>query len=605
MYKSNVILSNVQNRFIYNKGINKMTLIENKVNEIVKEAFEKAGYNEELLGIKPSTHADFQCNDALPLAKRVGKNPREIATSVVEFLNESPIIESTEIAGPGFINITLTNDFLSNIVEKISADDKHGFVKTDGKKVVVLDYCGPNLAKELHVGHFRSVIGESSKKIEQFCGNDTIADNHVGDWGTPIGKIIEELKIEQPDLPYFDKNITSGYPKESPVTVTELGELYVRANIHCKEDEEAATKARIATAELQGGRPGYRALWQHFVDVSIDDLKSLLEKIGVKHDIWEGESLAQDILDNGLIEILEPYTEISEGAKVISLTEFETNKPLPPAIIVKRDGGYTYHSSDIATIYRRINHYHADEILYFIDTRQTLHLEQVFLACQKAKLVDKNYPMSFCNFGTINGTDGKPFKTRDGGVMTLRNFVDLAYKKAKSILPEAGEEYSEEEIEKLARQISIGALKFNDMKNPRTSDYIFDIDTALSFEGKTGPYMQYAVARINSILEKAEDNNAGKIKISAPEERALSLQIDSFAKAVAKAYEDKDPYFIADYAYELAKSFSSFYTSCPIINADSEEEKISRLALAKCVREILITSLGLLGIECPYKMLRR
>lgn len=583
-----------------------MTLIENKVNTIVKSAFEKAGYNDELLGVKPSTHADFQCNDALPLAKKAGKNPREIANAIVENLRDNDVIESAEIAGPGFINLTLKNDFLSSAVEKIDADEKHGFVKSDDTKTVVLDYCSPNLAKELHVGHLRSGIGESVKRIEQFCGNKTIADNHLGDWGTPLGKIICELKIEQPELIYFDESITDGYPAESPIDVKELGLLYVRANIHCKEDEAAAKQARLATAELQGGRPGYRALWQHFVDISIDDLKHILDKLDITHDIWEGESMAQDILDNYLMEQIEPHTEMDQGAKIISLKEFETNKTLPPVLVVKSDGGYTYHSSDLAALHRKINFYKAEEILFFTDERQRLHFEQLSFAAQKTKIIKDKNPIVFCGFGTINGKNGKPFATRDGGVATLRSLIDGAFNKAKNILPEANEEYSEEEINKLAKQISAGALKFNDMKSPRASDYVFDMDAAMSFEGKTGPYMQYAVARINSILEKAGGfDSESKINIAEKEERSLALKIDAFAKAVSKAYEAKDPYFIADYSYELAKSFSSFYTACPILNADNEEVKLSRLHLAKCVREILITSLGLLGIECPYKMLRR
>ncbi|MCV6599135.1 MAG: arginine--tRNA ligase [Alphaproteobacteria bacterium] len=582
-----------------------MTLIENKINEVIKTAFEKAGFNEDLLGVKPSTHADFQCNDALPLAKKAGRNPREIASEIVENLKNSDVIESAEIAGPGFINLTLKNYFLSSVVEQIDSDKKHGFVKYDAKQTVMLDYCSPNLAKELHVGHLRSVIGESVKKIEQFCGNETIADNHLGDWGTPLGKIICELEIEQPELCYFDKNKTEDYPEESPLTVEELGALYVRANLRCKEDEEAATKARIATAELQGGRAGYRALWKHFVNISINDLKQLLSRLDISFDVWEGESMAQDILDNYLMAELEPYTEMDSGAKIISLKEFETNKTLPPVLIVKTDGGYTYHSSDLAALHRRINHYKADKVLYFMDARQSLHMEQISLAAKKSKIIKENNPIVFCGFGTVNGKNGKPFATRDGGVATLRSLIEEAFNKAKDILPKAGAEHSEEEINTLAKQISVGALKFNDMKNPRTSDYVFDMDAILSFEGKTGPYMQYAIARINSILDKAEGLALdSKIVIKEKEERALSIQIDAFAKAVSKAYENKDPYFIADYSYELAKSFSSFYTACPILNNENEEEKLSRLHLAKTVREILITSLGLLGIESPYKMLR-
>jgi arginyl-tRNA synthetase len=548
-----------------------MSIIEQNINIEITNAFNEIGYYDELLGIKTSQHADYQCNDSLAVAKKIKKNPREIAKIISEKIVRSHMIESAEVAGPGFINITVTNEFLTQTVKQIRQHQKYGFEKEDEKKKVFLDYGGPNIAKILHVGHLRSaVIGESLKRIEIFCGNETQCDIHLGDWGTPMGKCIYELSIEEPTLPYFDSNKVDNFPDKSPVDVVKLGQLYVNGNKRCQEDENAAKQARLITSELQKGNPGYMALWRHFRNISIQDIKGLMNDLDVYLDLWNGESNAQEILDNDLMQKIMPSTEMSDGARIISLNEFEKTKKIPPAIIVKSDGGYTYHSSDIADIYRRTTFYNADEIIYCIDNRQSLHFEQIVLASIKANIINEDYPILHAGFGTVNGKDGKPYKTRDGGIASLRSLIDAAFNKAIEMFPEPSNTEEEKEIRKLAKQVSVAALKFNDLKNPRMSDYTFDMDTAMSFEGKTGPYMQYAVARINSIFEKAgvtEDeleNTDSCIKDN--HEREIAIHLDGFSKAVKQAYIKKDAVYIADYAYELAKAFSSFYTECSIYN---------------------------------------
>jgi arginyl-tRNA synthetase len=477
-------------------------------------------------------------------------------------------------------------------------------------KSVILDFGGPNVAKALHVGHLRSaVIGESVRRIENFVGNKVISDVHLGDWGTPMGMIITGIKRKYPDLDFFEEGKIDGFSTECPIDVQELTEIYKEANIIGKEDEEFKEEARIATAKLQAGHPGYRALWKLFLKISVDDVKKIFDSLDAHFDLWWGESDAhQSALDMIEIAKKEKIAVIDDGALVIWLDENDNNKPNPPLIIEKSSGGFGYATTDIATIKMRAEQFNADEIIYFTDKRQSFYFEQVFKAASKFEFA-KNVKARHVGFGTVNGKDGKPFKTRDGGVMNLSDLIELSKDKVRESMPTAAEVegYDEAYIENLVNQVAIAAIKFQDLKNNIASGYVFEVDDFAKFEGKTGPYIQYAVARINSVLKKAAENSVkeGDVVVTNKEERDLLLKISQYSNAIYKAYEDKEPSIISDYTYSLAQSFSSFYNASSILKAESEEVANSRYAICRIVKDILTILLDLLGIEAPEVMLKK
>ncbi len=576
----------------------KLTL-EDKLNNVLQQIFAKLELDTKFATVKVSDRADlsdFQCNGALAVAKMARKNPREIATLVVEELKNSPEVANVSVDGPGFINIKLNDEFIATTMDKMAEDENLGCGKVENPHKVVLDYGGPNAAKEMHVGHLRSgVIGECIQRIEKFVGNEVVSDVHLGDWGTQMGMIMSEIIRADGDL-----------SKVPTYDIAQITAFYKQANIRCKEDEAAKEVARKITAEMQCGNPEYRKAWQHLRKESVKAIKDNYDALDVNFDLWWGESDAHEA-GGDVVKLAreKSISEVDEGAEIIRLEEGK--KPKPPVILVKSDGGYTYHTTDIGTIKRRVEELGAEEIIYFTDNRQTLHFEQVFECVDKLGLAP-NVNLKHIVFGTVNGADGKPFKTRDGGVMNLETLIEMSKDKVRQSLPKAGEVdgYGETEIEKLVSQIAVAAIKFQDLKNTIASGYIFDLEDFAKFEGKTGPYIQYAIARINSILRKAKEKNivAGKVIISAPEERVLALKLAQVHNVVMRAYMEKEPSIIADYAYTLAQTFSSFYNACSIMNADNANLAKSRLKLAKLVRDVLVLMLYLLGIEAPEVMLK-
>ena len=576
--------------------------LEKLVNDKAAKVFAALGLDTAFAFVKVSDRpdlSDFQCNGALALAKKERKNPREIATQIAAELEKDGDLAKVSVDGPGFLNITLNDDFIAANMQTMAEDKNLGIAKAENPHKVVLDFGGPNVAKAMHVGHLRSgVIGEAVQRIERLVGNEVVSDVHLGDWGTPMGMILAEIIKQDGDL-----------RQAETYNIDEITDFYKRANIRCKEDEAAKEDARIITAKLQDGDAGYRKAWQHLRKVSVEAVKENYKALDVHFDLWLGESDAHETCKE-IVRISKDkgLSEVDEGAVIIRLDEENAKQKLPPVILEKSDGGFTYHTTDIATIKMRHDDLQADEICYFVDQRQSLHFEQVFKAVDKLGIAP-NIKLAHYGFGTVNGADGKPFKTRDGGVMTLENLIKLSKDKVRESIPAAGEVegYGEAEIENLINQVAVGAIKFQDLKNNTSSGYIFDLDDFAKFEGKTGPYIQYAVARINSILRKAKDKGLepAKIIITNKEERDLALKIAQLNAAVMRAHTEKEPSIIADYAYTLAQVFSSFYNAAPIMAAETKELAQSRLALAKLLKDILVKLLYLLGIEAPEVMLKK
>ncbi|MBR1904166.1 MAG: arginine--tRNA ligase [Alphaproteobacteria bacterium] len=574
-------------------------LLENKINAAMADIFNQLGLDTRFAFVKMSDRpdlSDFQCNGALALAKTAHKNPREIAAAIVSELQKCDFVETLSVDGPGFINIKLKNEFIAQNTDKIAQDERLGCGTTENPHRVVLDYGGPNVAKEMHVGHLRSgVIGEAIRRIERFIGNDVIGDVHLGDWGTPMGMILAEIMRQDGNL-----------DKVTTYDIAQITEFYKRANIRCKEDETAKETARKITAALQDGDAVLRAAWQHLRNESVKAIKENYAKLDVNFDLWWGESDAHETCGK-IVELARQkgVSEVDNGAVIIRLEE--GNKPKPPVILVKSDGGYTYHTTDIATIKMRVDDLKAQEIVYFTDSRQALHFEQVFEGVQKLGIAP-NVGLKHIVFGTVNGADGKPFKTRDGGVMNLETLIEMSKDKVRQSLPKAGEieGYGEAEIEKMVSQIAVAAIKFQDLKNTINSGYVFELDDFAKFEGKTGPYIQYAIARINSVLRKAQANGLepANVVLQAPEERTLALKLAQLHNVVMRAHSEKEPSIIADYTYSLAQTFSTFYNACPIMSAGNTALASSRLRLAKLVRDVLTLMLYLLGIEAPEVMLK-
>ncbi len=586
-----------------------MTDLKSVLGEAVGAAFAAEGVDAALARVTASDRpdlADFQSNGALAAAKAMKANPRELAARVAERLKDDPRLSAVEVAGPGFINLKVAESVLAERAEAVAADDERaGASPVEASRKVIIDYAGPNVAKPMHVGHLRSsIIGESLKRLFRFRGDQVWGDAHFGDWGFQMGLLIVACADEGLADAFMDGE--GPFPAESPVTLADLERLYPLAAAKAKEDEAFRDRARKATAELQAGRAGYRALWAHFVAVSRTALEREFSALGVDFDLWKGESDA-DAFVPAMVADLEKQGLLVEdqGARIVRVAKDGDKRELPPLLVVSSEGSAMYGTTDLATIVGRREDPGFDLILYVVDQRQADHFEQVFRAAYLAGYAEQG-ALEHLGFGTMNGPDGKPFKTRAGGVLKLHDLITMATDKARERLKEAelGADQPEAEFEDIARKVAVAALKFADLSNNRTTSYVFDLDRFMSFEGKTGPYLLYQAVRIKSLLRKAADQGAeaGAIAVAEPAERDLVLTLDAFDQATADAYDKRSPHLIAEHAYRLAQSFSRFYAACPVLAAPDEATRASRLALSKAALDQLEIALDLLGIATPERM---
>lgn len=549
--------------------------------------------------------AQFQCNGAMAAAKSAKKNPRAVAEAVVAKLKENSQFSKIEIAGPGFINLTLTDDTLKNHISSIVNDPRCGAEKIAHGENVVLDYGGPNVAKAMHVGHLRSsIIGDSIRRILKFSGYNTIGDIHMGDWGTMMGMVISEIEIMHPDWVYFDKNFTGDYPTESPVTIEDLAVIYPKASGDSKATPERMAISHVATVELQNRRRGYYALWQHMLRVSIESMKANFSALNVQFDVWKGESDVHDLIAPMVTDLkAKGYAVESDGAIVVHVKKNDDNKEFPPLILYKRDGGVMYGTTDLATLVDRMTEYNPVKILYVVDQRQNLHFNQVYRAGYITKIVPESVELNHLGHGTMNGTDGKPFKTRDGGVLRLEDLIQMSREKAMQRLEEAhvGDNFSAEEKNDVAMKVGIAAIKFADLQNNRIADYVFDLDRMTSFEGKTGPYLLYQAVRIKSLLDKAGYKAGGDVIISDID-RPLYLMLSELSEVIENAARNYTPHVICDHAYKLAQAFSSFYGNTHILSEENVAQKQSWLTLSAMVLAQLELMLDLIGVNVPQRM---
>ena len=588
-----------------------MEKISEKITSCLEEAFEKAGYDKALAKVTVSNRPDlceYQCNGAMAGAKKYKKAPFMIADDVVEQLKYQPMFEKAESVKPGFINLTLSPSFVSEYVAQMAEDEKLGAQMEAEPKKIMIDYGGPNVAKPLHVGHLRSaIIGESIKRIQRFVGNDVTGDSHLGDWGYQMGLIITELKKRQPDLVYFDENYKGEYPTEAPFTIGELEEIYPTASAYAKEHEEYREEALHATYLLQNGYPGYRAIWKHIMAVSVADLKKNYAKLHVEFDLWKGEADAQAYIP-GMVERLkeEGYAHLDDGALVVDVKEETDTKEIPPCMILKSDRAALYDTTDLATLVEREEKYDPDEVIYVVDKRQELHFVQVFRCAKKTGIVKPEVDLKFLGFGTMNGKDGKPFKTREGGVMRLENLIreieEEMYKKIQE-----NRTVSEEEAKKIAETVGLAAIKYGDLSNQASKDYVFDVDRFTSFEGNTGPYILYTIVRIKSILAKYKETNGDltDLKLLDPIskiETDLMLEVGKFNEMIQNVSQENAPHKICAYIYDLANTFNRFYHETKILSEEEAARKKSYLALLDVTRRVLECCIDLLGFEAPERM---
>jgi arginyl-tRNA synthetase len=574
------------------------------LSRVVEDAFAAEGLDRRFGQVQASDRPDlaqFQCNGALAAAKAAKANPRAIAEKIAARLKSDSQFAKVEIAGPGFINLNLTDRALdARIAEPVAPPSSNG-------KTMLIDFGGINVAKPMHVGHLRSsVIGDCLQRLYRANGWRVVSDIHLGDWGLQMGQLISEIEERGIAPLYFDAAFKGPYPEQSPVTMEDLEEIYPAASAACKADPARLEKARRATVELQEGRPGYRALWRHFVVVSEAGARREFDSLDVHFDLWNGEASVHDLIAPMLEDLkAKGFATMSDGALVVEVAREDDKKPMPPLLLVKSDGGVLYGTTDMATIVERVRDYDPDLILYVVDHRQHGHFEQLFRAALKSGIAGKAH-LEHAGFGTINGPDGKPFKTRAGGVMKLYDLIAMADVEAKSRLAEQGlgGDYSPEERDAIARQIAIATIKFADLSNHRTTDYIFDLERFSRFEGKTGPYLQYAAVRIKSILRKAADQAfaLGTPAIHSPEERDLVLQLLSLGDAMQAAEDKRAPNILCDYAFTLAQNFSRFYAAHHILSETDTGLRGRRLGLCARVLEVMTGTLGLLGIAVPERM---
>lgn len=577
----------------------------------LEAAFEKAGYDKQYAKVTLSNRPDlceYQCNGAMAAAKAYKKAPIMIANDVVEVLKESVCIEQVEAVNPGFINIILDGEFVASYLGKMSEQEKLGVEEPTKQKTIIVDYGGANVAKPLHVGHLRSaVIGESVKRIGKYVGHKMIGDVHLGDWGYQMGLVITELKKRKPELPYFDDQFEGEYPEESPFTITELEEIYPTASAYAKEHEDYKEEALQATFLLQNGHRGYTAIWKHIMSVSVADLKKNYGALNVEFDLWKGEADAQPYIPE-MVEYMkkEGYAHIDQGALVVDVKEENDTKEIPPCMILKSDGAALYDTTDLATLIEREKLYHPDEVIYLADKRQELHFVQVFRCAKKTKIINENMELKFIGFGTMNGKDGKPFKTRDGGVMRLESLInDINEEMYKKIAE--NRTMSEEEARKTAQMVALSAMKYGDLSNQAAKDYVFDVERFISFEGNTGPYNLYTIVRIKSILAKYAESgkDAAKCKMKKPQtqsEKALMLEVAKFNNVIETAFEELAPHKICAYIYDLSNAFNRFYHETKILSEENEDRKAGFIALLLITKRALEACIDMLGFEAPERM---
>lgn len=586
-----------------------------KVIEILQEelsaAFEKAGYDKKYAKVGVSNRPDlcqYQCNGALAAAKEYHKAPIQMANEVVEFLKDSESFKEIAAQAPGFINMSVSDRFLADYINKMAASETLGLDKAENPETIVIDYGGANVAKPLHVGHLRSaVIGESIKRTARYLGHKVIGDVHLGDWGLQIGLIITELKHRKPELVYFDESFDGEYPTEPPFTMSDLEEIYPYASGYSKEHPEYKEEAQTATAELQSERKGYLALWQHIINVSVADLKKIYTKLNVEFDLWKKESdaqpyipqMVQDMKDGG-------YAHIDQGALVVDVKEETDTKEIPPCMILKSNGATLYNTTDLATIVERRRLFEPDEIIYVVDKRQSLYFEQVFRCARKTKIIGEDVKLEFVGFGTMNGKDGKPFKTRDGGVLRLEKLLEDVNEQVLDKMKDR--DMDKDMIDDAAAKISLAAIKYGDLSNQASKDYIFDVDRFTSFEGNTGPYILYTIVRTKSLLAKVKAQNITVDEKSAIEpadsksETDVMLALTKWSETVNAAFEEHAPHKICQFVYELSDTFNKFYHENKIVTNENEKQRDSYIKLSALVGKVLETAIDLLGLEAPERM---
>jgi len=581
------------------------------LSEELGKAFERAGYDGALGKAVISNRPDlceYQCNGAMAGAKQYRKAPLVIAKEVAEKLSDSAVFQEAEAAAPGFLNLKVSENFLAEYLKEMAAAEKYGFELPGKPEKIIIDYGGANVAKPLHVGHIRAAnIGESIKRICRYAGNEVIGDAHLGDWGLQMGLVITGIQERYPGLPYFDESFQGDYPEETPLTISELEEIYPASSARSKEDPEYKARAMEATVKFQRGVRGYRALGRKIIDISVVDLKKNYGKLNVEFDLWKGESDVGGLIpemvaymkDNG-------YAHVSEGALVVDVKEETDTKEIPPCMILKSDGASLYNTTDLATIMERMRLYEPDEIVYVVDKRQELYFEQVFRCARKTKLVKPETKLQFMGFGTMNGSDGKPFKTREGGVMRLESLIRETEAEMLKKIKE-GREMSEEEAAAVAETVAVAALKYGDLSNQASKDYVFDIDRFTSFEGDTGPYILYTIVRIKSILNKYAKQggtpDAAALRPAGNEsEKALMMQLAQFNAMLQSAVEEKAPYRVCAFIYDLANAFNHFYHETRILAEEDEDRRSGLIALLLLTRNVLETCVDLLGFSAPEKM---
>lgn len=591
--------------------VESMEKILDLISKKVMDAFEGCGYEASYGKVGISNRPDlceYQCNGAMAGAKKYKKAPIMIANDVVAALKEDPMFAEIVAVNPGFINIRIAGDFVAEYLNGMQADERLSVEKAAEPKTIMIDYGGANVAKPLHVGHLRSaIIGESIKRIGRFVGHKVIGDVHLGDWGLQMGLIITEVKERQPELVYFDESYEGEYPEEAPFTISELEEIYPTASGKSKVDEAFREAALEATAKLQSGVRGYRALWQQILNVSIADLKKNYGNLNVEFDLWKKESDAQPYIPEMVEEMKEKgYAYMDQGALIVDVAKESDTKEVPPCIILKSDGAALYTTTDLATIIERRKLFDPDEIIYVVDKRQEMHFIQVFRCARKTGLVKEDTGLKFLGFGTMNGKDGKPFKTREGGVMRLEHLIaDINEEMFRKITE--NHEVDEAEARETAKLVGLSAIKYGDLSNQASKDYVFDLDKFTSFEGNTGPYILYTIVRIKSILNKYRaGGNAvekGHILVPAGEsEKALMLALTGFNSMIQQAFEELAPHKICSFIYDLANDFNHFYHETKILSEEDADRKRSYIELLDLTREVLETSIDLLGFAAPERM---
>ena len=595
-----------------------MKKILDLITDEVTKAFTECGYDAKYAKVTLSNRPDlceYQCNGAMAAAKEYKKAPFMIADEVVEKLAVNPMFAMAESVKPGFLNLKIDEAYLADYVAKMQEDDgRFGCEKTEAPKTIMIDYGGPNVAKPLHVGHLRSaIIGESVKRIGKFMGHNVIGDVHLGDWGLQMGLIITELKQRRPELVYFDDTYTGEYPEEAPFTISELEEIYPTASKKSKEDEAYKEAAMQATFELQHGKRGYQALLKHILNVSVTDLKRNYANLNVSFELWKGESDAQPYIPDMVQKMKDDgFAYISDGALVVDVKEETDTKEIPPCMILKSDGASLYNTTDLATMVWRMKDYNPDELIYVVDKRQELYFTQVFRCARKTGIVKPETELKFLGFGTMNGKDGRPFKTRDGGVMRLEHLIsgineEMLAKIQENQKTKENLGISTEEAENTAKMVALAAIKYGDLSNQASKDYIFDIDRFTSFEGNTGPYILYTIVRIKSILNKyhglGKDESGAVIEAAhSKSEKDLMLELSKFNAVMESAFEETAPHKICSYIYDLANAFNSFYHGTKIMSEENEAVQKSYIRLLELTKSVLETCIDVLGFSAPERM---